>query len=250
MIIGFARSHNLALLADEVYQENVYAAGARFVSFARVMHELHEKDVPLFSIHSVSKGYLGECGHRGGYLEFRNVPDDVLAQFVKQQTISLCANVDGQIATYLMVSPPRPGDESYETFIKERDGVLRSLKRKAEILDRGINAIPGMHLEMPEGAMYGFVRFDLPPSGGSPSEGPGGQERRAGEMERDEQYCLALLEETGICVVPGSGFGQAPGTFHFRTTFLPPQDEIEELVKRLSIFHRDYCTRAVAESIG
>lgn len=250
MIIGFARSLNLALLADEVYQENVYAAGSRFISFARVMHELHERDVPLFSIHSVSKGYLGECGHRGGYLEFRNVPDDVLAQFVKQQTISLCANVDGQLATYLMVSPPRPGDESYDTFIKERDGVLRSLKRKAEILDRGINAIPGMHLEMPEGAMYGFVRFELPPATGSASESRGEQERRTVEMERDEQYCLALLEETGICVVPGSGFGQEAGTFHFRTTFLPPQDEIEELVQRLSIFHRNYCSRAVAESIG
>lgn len=29
-------------------------------------------------------------------------------------------------------------------------------------------------------------------------------------------FCLKLLEETGICVVPGSGFGQKEGTFHFR----------------------------------
>lgn len=29
-------------------------------------------------------------------------------------------------------------------------------------------------------------------------------------------FCLKLLEETGICVVPGSGFGQREGTFHFR----------------------------------
>ena len=27
----------------------------------------------------------------------------------------------------------------------------------------------------------------------------------------DEEYCLRLLEETGICVVPGTGFGQAAG---------------------------------------
>lgn len=29
-------------------------------------------------------------------------------------------------------------------------------------------------------------------------------------------YCMKLLEEEGICLVPGSGFGQREGTFHFR----------------------------------
>ncbi|MGA9118717.1 MAG: aminotransferase class I/II-fold pyridoxal phosphate-dependent enzyme [Bacteroidota bacterium] len=248
MIIRFAREHKVALLADEVYQENVYAAGSSFISLARVMHDMNEREVALFSLHSVSKGYLGECGHRGGYVELRNIPDDVLAEFVKQQTISLCANVDGQLATYLMVAPPQPGDESYKHFVSERDGVLRSLKRKAGILGAGINAIPGMHLEMPEGAMYGFVRFELPPPAVDRKVSMTPDEIREAEAERDSAYCLALLEETGICVVPGSGFGQEPGTFHFRTTFLPPQEEIEELVSSLKTFHLRY-TRAVAESI-
>ena len=44
------------------------------------MHELGDTQTTLFSLHSVSKGFLGECGHRGGYLELRNVPDDVLAR--------------------------------------------------------------------------------------------------------------------------------------------------------------------------
>ena len=35
-------------------------------------------------------------------------------------------------------------------------------------------------------------------------------------QEPDVKYCFRMLEETGICVVPGSGFGQAEGTFHFR----------------------------------
>lgn len=35
----------------------------------------------------------------------------------------------------------------------------------------------------------------------------------------DVMYCFDLLENTGICVVPGSGFGQKPGTFHFRLDF-------------------------------
>lgn len=240
MIIRFARIHRLSIIADEVYQENVYAAGARFESFARVMGETGVDDITLFSLHSVSKGYLGECGHRGGYLEFRNLPQDVLGQFIKLQSISLCANVSGQFATYFMVAPPQPGDESYATFIRERDGILAGLKRKAEILGAGINGIQGMHVDIPQGAMYAFVRFELPPDKGIDVAGLAPEERERHEARRDSAYCLALLEETGICVVPGSGFGQKAGTFHFRTTFLPPQEEIESLVSQLKSFHEKY----------
>lgn len=38
----------------------------------------------------------------------------------------------------------------------------------------------------------------------------------------DNLYALSLLEETGICVVPASGFGQKEGRVGFRTTFLHP----------------------------
>lgn len=240
MIIRFAKLHHLSIIADEVYQENVYEKNARFYSFAAVMHEIGETGVSLFTLHSVSKGYLGECGHRGGYLEIRNVPSGVLEQFVKLQSINLCANVVGQFTTYLMVSPPQPGDESYPKYIAERDGILASLKRKAEILGEGINRIDGMALEMPQGAMYGFVRFELPPEKGVEVSEMTPADRRRYEAKRDSDYCLALLEETGICVVPGSGFGQQPGTFHFRTTFLPPQEEIELLVAWLKTFHEKY----------
>ena len=35
-------------------------------------------------------------------------------------------------------------------------------------------------------------------------------------MELDMYYCLEFLRQKGVCVVPGSGFGQIPGTWHFR----------------------------------
>ena len=209
------------------------------------MHEMKETSVSLFSLHSVSKGFLGECGHRGGYLELRNVPETVLAEFIKLQSISLCANVDGQIATYLMVSPPQPGDVSYEQYVRERDGILVDLKEKAEILGKGINKIEGMTVEIPRGAMYAFVRFELPPEQGVDPAAMTPQERQEYEARREEDYCLALLEETGICVVPGSGFGQLPGTLHFRTTFLPPKEEIQDLVSKLAAFHTRYTNREV-----
>ena len=53
-------------------------------------------------------------------------------------------------------------------------------------------------------------------------------------------YCKSMLEETGIVVVPGSGFGQADGTHHFRTTILPSEDDIQEVCDRMSKFHADF----------
>jgi aspartate/methionine/tyrosine aminotransferase len=248
MIVGFAKQNHLCIIADEVYQENVYDPQSKFFSFAKVMHDLEETDVTLFSLHSVSKGFLGECGHRGGYLELRNLPDDVMAQFVKLQSISLCANVSGQIATYLMVSPPKQGDESHEIYARERNGILSSLKKRAEILGNGVNQIDGMSVDIPQGAMYAFVRIQLPPEKDVDVSCMSPEERLAYESKRDSDYCMQLLEETGICVVPGSGFGQRPGTLHFRTTFLPPQNEIEELVVNLKQFHERY-TKAEAVAL-
>ncbi|KXK44618.1 MAG: aminotransferase [Chlorobi bacterium OLB5] len=238
MIISFAKKHKLAIMADEVYQDNVYAANGMFHSFAKVMHQLGENEISLFSFHSVSKGFMGECGHRGGYLEIRNVPADVMAEFIKLQSISLCSNTVGQLVTYLVVTPPQKGEASYDLYIKERDGILNELKAKAEILGKGLNAIEGMTIDIPQGAMYAFVKLELPHTADVTKMSPA--EQLAYESKRDNDYCMALLEETGICVVPGSGFGQLPGTLHFRTTFLPPRDEMEALVEKMRVFHAGY----------
>jgi aspartate/methionine/tyrosine aminotransferase len=227
MVLDFARRHNLTILADEVYQNNIYGSKS-FYSFAKVMHQLNIRDVSLISINSMSKGYFGECGHRSGYLEARNVTDEVFAQFVKLQSINLCANTIGQLATYLMVTPPNPGEASYVLYEQEKQLILNDLKEKSKIIGDELNKIPGISVSHPEGAMYAFVKLDLP----IPT--------KVDHIAEDEKYCMALLEDTGICVVPGSGFGQYPGTLHFRTTFLPPREEIINLITRLKQFHITY----------
>jgi aspartate/methionine/tyrosine aminotransferase len=218
MVIDFARRHGLSILADEVYQENVYLPGDRFVSFAKVLEDAGNKDVSLFSFHSCSKGFLGECGVRGGYFECRNVPADVMAQILKLQSVSLCSNLAGQVATYAMLRPPRPGAPSHATYEVEKQAILDGLRERAKILADGLNKIDGIRCNVIAGAMYAFPQVRLPPG------------------RNDNEYCMALLEETGICVVPGSGFGQAEGTAHFRTTILPPTAKIGEVVRRLGEF--------------
>ncbi len=222
MVIHFAKRHNLTILADEVYQENIYKPGARFISFAHVMTSMKEKEVSLFSFHSVSKGFFGECGHRGGYMEVRNVPSEVIDQITKLQSISLCANLPGQILAYLMVSPPKPQDPSFQQFANERNAILTELAKRAKMLEEGLNSISGYHCQPIYGAMYAFPSITLPPG------------------KSDDDYCMALLEQTGVCVVAGSGFGQKPGTAHFRTTILPPTEQIEKVIDALERFHRTW----------
>jgi alanine transaminase len=222
MIVDFARSRGIAILADEVYQEDIYIPGFKFYSFSRVIAEMGAKEVSLFSFHSCSKGYLGECGHRGGYMEIRNVPGDVLAQINKLQSVSLCSNLPGQIVTWCMVSPPPEGSPSRALFVAERDRILGELRSRAEILAEGLGRIPGLRCNRIAGAMYAFPRVDLP----------------AGKT--DEDWSLELLEATGICVVPGTGFGQLPGTHHFRTTILPETELIREVVRKIGEFQGNY----------
>ena len=75
----------------------------------QILSELGEEynDVVLASSHSISKGFYGECGRRGGYMELVNLPDDVFAELVKLASIDLCSNVNGQICTALMMNPPK-----------------------------------------------------------------------------------------------------------------------------------------------
>ena len=52
--------------------------------------------------------------------------------------------------------------------------------------------------------------------------------KQDGNKSVDLFYCIEVLKNTGIALVPGSGFGQVPGTFHFRiTTLILPEARLE-----------------------
>ena len=69
-IVKLCHEESILIMADEVYQTNVYKDDVKFISMRKVLHELGEpyrSEVELISMHSISKGLLGECGFRGGY---------------------------------------------------------------------------------------------------------------------------------------------------------------------------------------
>ncbi|VDP90035.1 unnamed protein product [Echinostoma caproni] len=100
-VIRFACKHHLVLLADEVYQFNVYQPKSHpWISFKRVLHEMgppYVGQLELASFMSCSKGFMGECGFRGGYCELSNFDPDVKAQLYKALSARLCPPVIGQV---------------------------------------------------------------------------------------------------------------------------------------------------------
>ena len=235
-VVQFCAKHNLVLMADEVYQENVWENNLPFYSFKKVLMEMSPKpDLQLVSLHSTSKGFLGECGLRGGYFELVGFDPAVQAQLLKLVSIGLCSNTLGQIACGLMVKPPSAGEPSHAKYQAERDAILASMKRRANMLVDGLNSLEGVSYNSPQGAMYAFPQITLLQKAIDAA-------KAAGKVP-DTFYALALLEETGIVVVPGSGFGQVEGTWHFRTTFLPPEDEMSAVVERMSKFHSSFMAK-------
>jgi alanine transaminase len=220
-VIEFARQESLVIMADEVYQTNVFVG--KFHSFKQVLRKMQAEApgkydlVELASLHSVSKGMVGECGHRGAYFELVGFDPEVQAEIYKFVSITLCAPVIGQCLVELMVNPPKEGEPSYPLYRQEYDGIYNGLRERAEALHKAFDQMEGVECADPQGAMYLFPTIRLPP----------GATKEAAKEGRtpDEFYCMKMLEATGVCVVPGHGFGQKEGTLHFRTTFLPPGTE-------------------------
>lgn len=227
-IVRFCERNNLVILADEVYQTNIYTKTNPFVSFKKVVSQM-KSEIELFSLHSISKGMIGECGRRGGYYEAVNIDKQIMGQLLKLASVGLCPNVQGQMAVDIMVNPPRPGEPSYELYQSEVDSIFASMKRRSKKLADAFNSLPGITCNEAQGAMYLFPSIQLPKAFIEKAKAEG--------KEPDQVYCMQMLEATGISVVPGSGFGQVPGTYHFRSTFLPPENLFDALTESFKKFH-------------
>jgi alanine transaminase len=237
-VVRFCRDRGLVLLADEVYQENLYGPRrGTFTSFKKVVMSMGEpfaSESELVSFHSASKGFVGECGVRGGYFELHNIDPAVRAQLYKLASISLCSNVMGQVAIGLMVNPPTSGAAG-AAHAAHRDGILASLETRAERLTASLSKLDGVSIAPLQASLYGFPRIRLPPAAVAAA--------RAEGKEPDLFYCLELLRATGIVTVPGSGFKQKEGEFHFRITILPPLEKFDGVMKRLETFHNGWMAK-------
>lgn len=122
-IIKFAYDEKLFLVADEVYENCIHDPDVPFYTFKKALMEMGEpySRRELATIRSVSKGYIGEAGLRGGYMEVINLWPPVRANFYK--TITTCPPSTSQALVTLCCKPPVPGitiekrrEEAYYLF--------------------------------------------------------------------------------------------------------------------------------------
>ncbi len=213
-VINLALKHNLVIFADEIY-DKLILDGGKHVSIAAL-----NQDVSVITFNGLSKSYLAP-GFRIGW-GIVSGREPVLRSYVeainKILRARLCANHPIQFA----IQPALEGDQSH------LDEVKAKLSRRRDITVKRLNAIPGISCVKPEGAFYAFPQLHI--------EGT------------DDHFVHGLIRETGVVVVPGSGFGQVPGTKHFRVVFLPTEDVLEKAFLQLEQYMESYQRRVRAAS--
>ena len=205
-VLKLAREHNLVVFADEIYDRLLFS-GEQHLSIAAL-----DADAPVITFNGLSKSYVAP----GWRIGWGIVSGDrtVLAPFIEAMNrilrARLCANAPMQHA----VKPALEGPQDH------LQAVIGKLERRGELTHRMLNAIPGISCVQPRAAFYAFPRLDIPGD--------------------DLPFVQALLKATGVVVVHGSGFGQVPGTRHFRVVFLPPEDVLTKAYEKIGQFFGTY----------
>lgn len=213
-VIEIALRHNLVIFADEIYDKLVLDGG-KHCSIAAL-----NRDVAVVTFNGLSKSYLAP-GFRIGW-GIVSGREPVMRSYIeainKILRARLCANHPIQYA----IQPALEGDQSHLIAVKAK------LTRRRDITVKRLNSIPGISCVKPEGAFYAFPRLHI--------------------GESDDLFVHGLVRETGVVVVPGSGFGQVPGSKHFRVVFLPNEEILEKAFSQLEHYMETYQRRVRAAS--
>lgn len=205
-ILDLAARHGLAVFSDEIYNK-LLLDPVEFTSIASLAPEL-----PVVTFNGLSKTYLVP-GFRIGWGivsgDARSVARyrDVLAKMLRAR---LSASHPAQFAI-------RAALEGSQEHIPQ---VVEKLRRRRDLTVSLLNVVPGIHCVSPQAAFYAFPRLDIARS--------------------DTEFVLELIRETGVIVVPGEGFGQAPGSRHFRLVFLPPEETLRTALEQIGQFARTW----------
>ena len=200
-----ARRHNLVVFADEIYDKLTFEG--EHIALASLA-----PDLPVITFGGLSKAYLAP-GWRVGW-GIASGDRAALAPYLegigKLLRSRLSANHPEQYAI-------RPALEGPQDHLPE---VLSKLRRRRDLTVEFANSTPRLRCIPPQGAFYAFPRLEIP--------------------EPDEQFVRGLLQEKHVLLVHGSGFGQAPGTRHFRIVFLPAEETLQEAYRAIAEYLREH----------
>jgi len=201
------RHPHVHILTDDIYEVLVYDGGT-FATIAQVEPALQPRTLTM---NGVSKSHA-MTGWRIGYC---TGPRHILGAMLKLQSQS--TTNPSSIAQWAAVEALN----GKQDFLAEWRAVFQA---RRDLVVRGLNANTGLDCLTPEGAFYVF------PS----CKRLLGKTSAGGKMlNNDEDFVMALLEETGVALVHGTAFG-LPG--HFRLSYAASNAELEEAVARIQGF--------------
>ena len=87
------------------------------------------------------------------------------------------------------------------------EGMVKEFKARRDLMVKGLSAIPGFELVVPKGAFYMLPRIT-----------------KLGVSPR--QFCMDLLDKTGVATVPGDAFGNCGAGF-IRLSYAVTRESIE-----------------------
>ncbi|MGA7836717.1 MAG: aminotransferase class I/II-fold pyridoxal phosphate-dependent enzyme [Ignavibacteriaceae bacterium] len=205
-ILDVAMEHNLVIFADEIYDKLLFD-GKKHISIASL-----NKNASVITFGGLSKNYMVP-GFRIGWgivSGQKEILKDYIGAINKILRSRLSANHPEQYG----ITPSLEGDQSHLTLAIEK------LTKRRDLTTEMLNAIPGISCVKPEGAFYAYPQLHM--------------------EQKDSHFVAELIKETGVVVVPGSGFGQVPGTQHFRVVFLPNEQILEKAYKNIGTFFEKY----------
>lgn len=205
-IIDLAIEHNLVIFADEIY-DKLLMDGKTHTSIAAL-----NSDIPMITFGGLSKNYMVPGFRIGWGIVSGN--KSVLKDYIEAINKLLRARLSANHPEQYGIAPSLLGDQSHLEI------AIKKLTRRRNMTVEMMNAIPGISCVEPEGAFYAFPRIK--------------------NISNDAHWTSELIKETGVVVVPGSGFGQVPGANHFRIVFLPPENILEKAFRAIARFHDKY----------
>jgi aspartate aminotransferase len=185
---------------DDMY-EKIYWASEPFCSLLTAVPELYDRTV---TINGCSKAYA-MTGWRLGYC---GGPKEIVTAMstIQGQSTSNASSITQRAAVVALA-----GDQQCVA-----DMTVQFKKRHDYIVD-GLNSLPGISCLPGAGTFYAFADV----SGAMQAMG----------CRDDNAFAELLLNEGGVAVVPGSGFG-APG--HMRISFACSMATLEKAVDRMA----------------
>jgi len=186
------------VVSDEMYEKLIYEG--EFCATASINDDMFNRTI---TVNGLSKSHA-MTGWRFGYLATKN--KELIKAMIKLQS-QMTSNINSITQKAAIPALLGKADNDIEMMRNE-------FKKRRDYVFEAFNKIEGLSAAKPQGAFYIYVNHKA-------------------VMEESMSFAMTLLEEKGVAVVPGIGFGSEG---YFRFSFATDLETIKDGIKRIEDF--------------